>query len=571
MFNTLMKKILSAMLLLTSICTILFSVVSYYEVQKSVMSQMKNDGATLVTSIRREIKKYEIRDLNQIQDVFQEVKNESDGNIVYISLSDSNGKILISDSNKAPKEMGNIGAPEGERSGESNVDAVSAATKGENATAAVSKIKISGQVLTTSSGEAVYSVSAPFAYNTSLTGTLNIGISLRVMHDEIRHTLIEILAIALVILLFTVLIGLLISRSLVKPVNDIMYKLNDFSKGDFTVEFSSKAKDEIGKLANALNTSVGVLKNTIEPVRTAINELYGIATFLTKSEGEAAASGEEVSQSVEEVTNIISNQNTNIYYIAQKLAGFGDKLDKILNEIENIVISNDRIKETSSLGSSNLHNLVNSVEDVRVSFHASTKKIISLNDDVSKVNEITGVINNVAEQTNLLALNAAIESARAGEAGKGFSVVAEEIRKLAEQVMKSSKSINQLINSITFSAQDVVQGTVAITSKMDTQVGIIKETVTSFDGILAEINGTIAQMNGISVALKDIFEEKEEIVERVEEISAISAQVSESTQEISATMQNQSANMQQLSDLAQNLNDMADGLKEKINVFKTVK
>jgi len=197
--------------------------------------------------------------------------------------------------------------------------------------------------------------------------------------------------------------------------------------------------------------------------------------------------------------------------------------------------------------------------------------IVSLESDIGKIDGITEVINNIAGQTNLLALNAAIEAARAGEAGKGFSVVAEEIRKLADQVAKYSKDISQHIGSIMDSAHDAVKNAESISGKMNDQANVIEDTVTSFCEIRNESDKAVMMMQDVTSSLQYIYEDKQQIVESIEEISQISTRVSAAAEEINASAQQQAAGMNELLALAQELNGVADKLKKSIDTFSVGK
>ncbi|MFZ5989537.1 MAG: methyl-accepting chemotaxis protein [Bacillota bacterium] len=557
MFNSLMKKILGAILLVTSVCSISFAVLAYYQVQSSVTGQMESDGRALVTSIRRELISNNISELEQIRHIFRDIKSESKGNIAYISITDSSLNLLVtSDENNTAKE--------------GKVDITSSATssEGKEGKPDVISSATSAFISTANTGEKVYNVSVPFSSKLVESGNLNIGISLKGMYAELKKTLWEIIIISLLIQIIAISIGIFISRTITKPIVGIVKKLDNFSKGDFTIEFSSSTKDETRKLTNALNCSIAVLKETIGTVKNTVNNLYGISTQLTGSSNEIAITGEQISQNIEDVTNAISNQTSGIYYIVETLQSFGNKLNIMLDEANNVLASNGKIKEVTDLEYKSFQSLILTVDETKNSFNSAIEEISSLSSGINEINTITEVINSIAEQTNLLALNASIESARAGEAGKGFAVVAEEIKKLAAQVMIYSNNINKLIRNISHNTQKVVGNTKTISDKLDVEMKIIRETVTSYDNIRNEVGKVVTQIEDVSASIKDLTEEKDTIIDKVQDISEVFTQIAASTQEITSSVQNESASMQQLSAVAQELNNMANKLKEDISIFK---
>jgi methyl-accepting chemotaxis protein len=559
MFNSLKKKILASIILITSICTTAFMGISYYEVRRAVINQMKNDGATLIAAVSREIREYKLNEEGKIRDIFQKVVGESKGNIVYVSLVDTSFNMLISsDKLEDSKDSSNADA----------VDDVSGATEEGDISDVITDEKTSGFIFKTTTGERVYNVSTPFYEGGNLVGSINIGISLHEMYRLITAGLLETLALSVLIQTIAVMLGIIISRNLTRPLNDIIKKLEGFSEGDFTVEFESRGKDEVKKLTDTLNSSLYVLRNTITGIKSTVAELNQISGQLGVSGETAASSSREVSGAVKDVFTGVNSQALNISEMAQKLEVFGSSIDRIQNKVEENVKSSDKIKENADAGAINLNKLVKSIEGVRVSFNSASGEIKSLREDVIKINEITDVINSVAEQTNLLALNAAIEAARAGEAGRGFAVVAGEVRKLAEQVLIASKGINGVVAAIEKGSAGVAVTTGEIELKMDEQITIIEQTVKSFNEIQGEVDKALIQMKEEYEAIKYAVDEKSSILNGVESVSAISEEVAAAAKEIASSSDGQLFMVDKLSDMAKDLNTVSENLTKKIEGFK---
>lgn len=560
MLNTLKRKILASIISITSLCTLCFMSISYYEVRSAVMNQMKDDGSTLIAVVSREIAQYRVNQTDEILRVFVDVVNKSKGNIAYISIVDTKMNMLIS-SDDISKEKDST------RKG-NNVDSVSSATSQGDVSEAIKDEKTTGFIFKTPEGRSVYNVSTPFYESSKLIGTINIGISLNNMHRFITQGLIETLIISLIMLLIAVVISVVVSNKLTRPLNKIMEKLDDFSKGDFTIQFEGKGKDEIGKLRESLNNSVTVLGSTISGVKNIVNNLNDISSRVNYSGEVAAASSKNVSEAVGEVFNGVNQQADSICEVAGIIEVFGEAIDKAQSGIRDTVESSGRIKSNADKGSIELGNLIKSIDDVRNSFSINSGAIQNLNNNVIKISEITELINSVAEQTNLLALNAAIEAARAGEAGRGFSVVADEIRKLAEQVLVSSKNINSLIEAVRSGTHEVSENTTLITNKMNKQMSVVGNTEKSFNDILLEVNNTIMQMNNVNSLLENIVAEKTNILGRIEVISGTSEEVAASAREIAASSEEQSMNVDKLAELAQELKETSEELNGRIKRFK---
>jgi methyl-accepting chemotaxis protein len=568
MFNSQKKKILATIIFLTSLCTITFVIISYFAVQRAAISQMENDGVTLIGTVSREIKRYKLVELDKISAVIAEVKQEGKGNIVYVSLVDTNMKMIISSDDadasikKKEEKIGTAEKPSG------GADAVSAATEQGDVNTVVKDEKTTGFIFKAPDGKKVYNVSTPFYENSKLVGTLNIGISLKNMYSVILESILLVLGISLGIQILALVLGFIISKNISMPLTKIVDKLEYFSKGDLTVSFESKSKDEIKKLTDSLNNCLYILKNTISRIKDTVAGLNKISYHLIASGQEAATSSEEVSQAIDSVFRGVADQTTNISEIAAVIDRFGQRLDDIQNKVRVLSESGLEIKQSADNGAVKLEELVESIYDVRNSFEQTEEGFKYLNINVDKIGEITNVINNVAEQTNLLALNAAIEAARAGEAGRGFAVVAEEIRKLSKQVLESSMNINGLIQLVGDGTAEVSELTIVLSGKLGNQMKIIEGTVDSFKNIQTEVNSTMPQIDEAYRDLKSSVEEKEIIKARAEELAGVSEEVSASTEEISSAVTKQGETITQLSTTAQELNAMAEGLNEEIKKFK---
>ncbi|OAV41022.1 methyl-accepting chemotaxis protein [Clostridium saccharobutylicum] len=223
----------------------------------------------------------------------------------------------------------------------------------------------------------------------------------------------------------------------------------------------------------------------------------------------------------------------------------------MVKEIQ-VVDSNSREIGSMASDSSNEMNELNiSVTNIGKSFKEFYNKIITLGKDINEINEITNLINSISEQTNLLALNAAIEAARAGESGKGFSVVAEEIRNLAEQSKDSSESISKLISEISGNADEIVQESVMMDDEMRNQAKIIENSILSFKKIIGAVDEVIPKIETVKTSAENIENHKNTILNRIDGLSSVSAEVSASSEEISASSEEVNASTEEVASSAQ--------------------
>jgi len=568
-FNSLFKKILITFSGIVLISSFLFAGIAIYEVRKTVMWQMENDGRAMAAFIRQELLDRKITDLSRISEQFSGLEQASNGNLLYISLSDSRSNVVASsDYGTAGEKDATTGATaSGEKRG---ADATSSATAAKPAEGGIDALTSATTAIVskTNTGEPVLNVSIPFKAGFMEDGSVNVGISLKSLNEQINNTIINILLLSLGVLAVTILLGILFARSLTKPIISVVDKLDSFSKGDFTVEFYSKTRDEIKRLTNAMNHSVNTLRSMILSMKTIGDKLYNVSSSINAASDEIATTSINVSQNIETVSENIVVQNDDIHYITQALDNFGERFDNMLREAAEVLTGNRMIKDTVEEEYRSMQQLVGTVDQMQLSFGRAIEEILRLNEDVGKINEITAIINNVANQTRMLALNASIESARAGEAGRGFAVVAEEIKKLAGQVMNYSNTINELIGNVTSNTLKVVDNTRAISGQMELEKKAIDYTVNACEDIRTTVDKSIDKVGGVSVSVKLLSEEKERIIRKVSDLSVISGQVAASAQEITSSVQNQTASMEEILAMANELDGTALQLKQEFDSFK---
>lgn len=381
--------------------------------------------------------------------------------------------------------------------------------------------------------------------------------------------MIQLLILAVSLILVYILMSFLLSRSINKGVKGIINGLVTMSKGDLTEEVNIKNQDELGLIAKYINELQKNISEMICKILNLSKKEFEEIDQLSKSSGDMAVSSEEVTATIQEIDSNIIIQNEDSKKINNFLEKFGELIQDVKNSINNINSNLSIIKNKLSLNNKDLITLNDSKNDIENSSKTMNEKINDLYNSIEKIKEITNFIDSMADQTNLLALNAAIEAARVGEEGKGFAVVANEIRKLAEDVKKSSYSIDGVLSNISIEGQEVINITEVLNTKLSKQFSVIDDSVISFNGIVGEILDLTQKISNVNGKMDKVLEERNYIFASVSKSSELLDDISKSSEEIKNLSLGLSIMAQGIAEIAEILNNNTNNKNTVLSVFKT--
>jgi Methyl-accepting chemotaxis protein len=369
--------------------------------------------------------------------------------------------------------------------------------------------------------------------------------------------------IALIVIMSSLIITI-IKNSL----KDMSKNLDSVANKDLTIQIDVNQKNEFGVMKKHLAKTVNEIREVIKVIQSNSSTIDEQSQVLSNISNKMLYSSGEVAVAVNNVSMSAVQQSEDLMNITSSLGSFGNQIESITVSIKDVEGNTIFINQMAESNNESLQVLVNSIGNINNMFGDVSNKISSLNSNIGKINEITDVIKNIADQTNLLALNAAIEAARAGDKGRGFSVVAEEIRKLAEQSKLSSTSINNLISDISKETSNVVYTTDKVSKELNGQVTSIENSILSFQKIINSLGDIMPKVNAVYSQAASINGIKNNIIGNVESTTSIAEEFSSSAEEIAATSQELNAFSMEVAETSNTLAKLTKNAIENINTFK---
>ena len=386
--------------------------------------------------------------------------------------------------------------------------------------------------------------------------------------SDLTNASIFLMIIILASITLCIIIGILITRTIVNPVKDIQNLMKQAEEGDFTVQGNYQSKDEIGILTNSFNHMINGVREMVHNITITSQQVAASAEELAASAEESSAANDEMSRTIQELSAGAEEQARGTEETSRIVNKIALSVNQVALSAKSVTTTALQASDKSNEGTKVIETSINQMNNINDNVTQLSDVIKSLGNRSKEISNITKVISDIASQTNLLALNAAIEAARAGENGKGFAVVADEVRKLAEQSSQSSQQISELIFAIQEETNIAVKSMEETTKEVNDGISLVGTAGESFKLIQNSIQDVTNQVEEVSVAMEQMSAGAEQVIEAINKVTQIAEESAAGSQTVSASAQELAASSEEVTSSSTNLAHIAEELQSTISKFK---
>jgi methyl-accepting chemotaxis protein len=377
-----------------------------------------------------------------------------------------------------------------------------------------------------------------------------------------------IIIIILVAVAVVVFVSYIIGGSIANPIIELTETADILAQGDLTANIKTTFSAEVGRLANSLARMVDNFKAIILTAKDSSSQIASTSEQIGGAANQTTQAVQQVASTVQELANGAQETARNVQDVSSATENMSTRLEELA---QNASLVEDINRDTARLtdeGQNVVNELSRGFEDTREATNSVVSSMGELERLAGEIGRIVETITAISSQTNLLALNAAIEAARAGEAGRGFAVVADEVRKLAEESNQSAQRIADFIDQIKNQVVKTAEGVKNSVAVVNRQMEIGYKVTETFGSITEGTKKVSDAIENVTRGITALVEEGKRISNSIQNVAAIAEENAASSEETSAASEEISAAMEEINANISNLNSLVRNLEELINRFK---
>ena len=385
--------------------------------------------------------------------------------------------------------------------------------------------------------------------------------------EEVRG--IRNITVMIVVLasLFAVVCGFWISRRISRALKSMSASLYHISQGNLMEKVQVDSRDEFGRLADGINEMLDGIRGLVgnnQKFGTQVKELSEQAFSFTAG---IESYMKQMVSSMESVAGGVQEQSRQTELGVGEMADFSERINDVYHASEEMTQKIEEALNAVEQGKGGIDELSIKSEETAEIAESLVSSIDQVNMQSERIVDIIKTIESIASKTNLLSLNASIEAARAGESGRGFSVVASEIRNLADQSMQAGTVVRGIVSDIQKSNQAATDAARSTESFLRSQTEMLKETVATFGNINTNVEALVEVLGAIRQKMENMQDNKEVVNHSIEEINQLSGQIAASIEGISEVIGEKMKEIDTLANTVRLLNNEAEELQGSMSRF----
>ncbi|MGE1235861.1 methyl-accepting chemotaxis protein [Bacillus altitudinis] len=389
------------------------------------------------------------------------------------------------------------------------------------------------------------------------------------LNEESNQLLLTLILVSAAIIVGFLVIGTRFVHRMTKPIVSVTHAARRMADGDLTLEeVEVTSKNEIGQLGTAFNQMTAHLRQLILQVQNGSRQLADSATQFEETISQTISASEQTSSSIEQVSEASREQSDAVGKVASSIQEVSTGMHNAAEHTSDVSGHSISVTEKAEEGASLIQQFVKQMSSIKESVNEHHSTMANVQVQFTGIQGLLGNIHAIADQTNLLALNAAIEAARAGEHGRGFAVVADEVRKLAEESSQLTDQISQLLANVNKDTERSSQSMTKVERDVAEGVKVSQLSEQSFQEILAAIRDISMKAEELSATTEQISASTEEISQTIGVIEEGAKRNSEETEYMSAAVEESLAANEEMKAAAEDLKTLSQSLKTSISSFK---
>jgi len=364
-------------------------------------------------------------------------------------------------------------------------------------------------------------------------------------------------------------IGLFVVRMVATPLVRLRNLMNEGAQGDLTVRSSFSSRDEIGGLSQSFNQMMSQITALVNQTNQSARDVLITAEELAEASRKTAISAKEIAVATEEIAGGATSLAVEAEKGSDLTSEISEQMKQVVTANDQMGVAADEVERASQQGTSYMNIVIEKTGLTEEMTRSMVEKVDRLKESTRSIRKILDLLNNMTKQTNILSLNATIEAARAGTAGKGFMVVADEIRKLAEQSRQSIDVVGQITETI----QGEIDETVSVLSEaypiFQEQIESVKEANQIFLTVQGQMGGFIDRLGSATDSITVLERSQTVLSEAMGNVSAVAEQSSATSEEVASLSHEQTNISEGLVQLSNKLETVSKQLTELLTKFRT--